>query len=107
MGLVILASTFPDRDELESLAEALVRGRIAACVNIMQVSSIYSWDDTMHKDAEYLALFKTAKKNRDALRDAILNAHPYDTPEVAEIDVASVNEPYLKWVLDSVMPPPA
>ena len=27
--------------------------------------------------------------------------HPYDVPEIAEIDIHSINQPYLKWLIES------
>lgn len=96
-------STFPDADQLAQIAEKLVRSGLAACVNMMPISSVYEWEGRVRRDGEYLAIFKTTDRNRKTLQKAILEAHPYDTPEIAEISVASINEPYLRWVVDSTM----
>ncbi|MDX1533555.1 MAG: divalent cation tolerance protein CutA, partial [Nitrosopumilaceae archaeon] len=39
--------------------------------------------------------------NKQKLKQEIKNSHPYDVPEIAEIDVKSINNSYLKWLVDS------
>ena len=50
---------------------------------------------------EFLVLFKTTQNNKNALKKAIKKTHPYDIPEIAEIDIISINQPYLKWLIES------
>ena len=54
-------------------------------------------------DSEYLAFFKTTKKNEKTLKSEIKKLHPYDVPEIAEINVNSMNKPYLDWLTDSTI----
>ncbi len=103
MKPVIIVSTYPDKKIVEKTANELVKKRLAACVNISKISSIYSWKGKIEKTSEYLALFKTTKKNKTALKKAIKNTHPYDVPEIAEIDVISINQQYLKWLIESTI----
>ena len=35
------------------------------------------------------------------LKEKIKETHPYQVPEIAEIDISSINQPYLKWLIDS------
>lgn len=49
---------------------------------------------------EYLALFKTTKKSISTKKE-LKKLHPYDVPEIAEINVESINQPYMKWLVDS------
>ncbi len=103
MKPVIIISTYPNQKIVEKTANELVKKRLAACVNISKISSIYSWKGKIEKTSEYLALFKTTKKNKIALKKAIKKMHPYDIPEIAEIDVSSINQPYLKWLIESTI----
>ena len=79
----------------------LVKKKLAACVNIMKISSVYSWKGKIENQPEYLALFKTTKKNQLVLKKELRKLHPYDIPEIAEINVDSINQAYLKWLVDS------
>ena len=101
MKPVIIVSTFPSKQSVNSIADLLVKKKLAACVNIIKISSIYTWVGKTENKDEYLALFKTTKKNQPTLKKELKKLHPYDVPEIAEINVESVNQPYMKWLVDS------
>ena len=77
MRPVIIISTFPSKQSVTSIANQLVKKKLVACVNITKISSVYAW------------------------KGKIENLHPYDVPEIAEINVDSINQPYLEWLVDS------
>jgi periplasmic divalent cation tolerance protein len=79
----------------------MLKKKLAACVNITKISSIYAWKGKIENNDEYLALFKTTKKNALMLKKQLKKLHPYDVPEIAEISIDSINQPYLKWLVDS------
>jgi len=101
MKPVIIVSTFPSKQSVTSIAKKLVKKKLAACVNITNISSIYAWKGKIENQSEYLALFKTSKNNKSKLKKELQKLHPYDVPEIAEINVDSINQPYLKWLVDS------
>ena len=101
MKPVIIVSTFPNKTIIKKIGKQLVEKKLAACVNISKIDSIYSWKGKIENDSEYLALFKTTKKNQTSLKNEIKKLHPYDVPEIAEITVNSMNKPYLDWLIDS------
>ena len=101
MKPVIIVSTFPNKTIIKKIGKQLVEKKLVACVNISKIDSIYSWKGKIENDSEYLALFKTTKKNQVSLKNEIKKLHPYDVPEIAEITVNSMNKPYLDWLVDS------
>ena len=101
MKPVIIVSTYPDKKTVTKTANELVKKRLAACANISKISSIYSWKGKIENSSEFLVLFKTTQKNKNALKKAIKKMHPYNIPEIAEIDIISINQPYLKWLIES------
>ena len=101
MKTVIIVSTFPSKQSVTNIANQLVKKKLAACVNITKISSIYTWKGKIENQPEYLAFFKTTKKNKQILKKELEKLHPYDVPEIAEINVDSINQPYLKWLKDS------
>ena len=50
-----------------------------------------------------LALFKTTKQKLQSLKKELEKLHPYDVPEIVEINPKSMNKPYLKWLTDSTV----
>lgn len=101
MKPVMIVSTYPDKKSATKVARMLVKDRTSACVNISKISSVYSWNGKVEDSSEYLAIFKTTPKNKKLLKQKIKETHPYDVPEIAEVDVSSINKPYLDWLIDS------
>ena len=101
MKPIIIVSTFPDKQSITNIASQLVEKKLTACVNIIKISSVYTWKRKIENQSEYLALFKTTKKNQLTLKKELEKLHPYDVAEIAEINVESINQPYMKWLVNS------
>jgi len=98
---VIIVSTFPSKQSVTGIANKLVKKKLVACVNMTKISSVYTWKGKVQNQNEYLAFFKTTQKNQLTLKKELKKLHPYDVPEIAEINVESINQPYMKWLVDS------
>ena len=103
MKPAVIISTYPDKKSISKIAREFVKNKIVACVNISKISSIYSWKGKVEDTSEYIAIFKTTTKNKKLLQQKIKETHPYDVPEIAEIDVTSINDSYLKWLIESTI----
>jgi len=103
MKLTIIVSTYPDKKSVIKISDELVKTKIVACVNFTKISSIYSWNGKIENTSEYLALFKTTNKNKKILKEKIKSTHPYDVPEIAELNVSSINKHYFDWITNSTI----
>jgi len=101
MKPVIILSTYPNKKEITKIANNLVKGRTVACVNFARINSIYTWKGKIEETSEYLAIFKTTQKHKNSLKKHLIKTHPYQVPEIAEINVSSFNKSYLSWLEDS------
>ena len=101
MKPVMIISTYPSKKSISKIADELVKNKTVACVSISKISSVYSWKNKVENTSEYLAIFKTITKNRIILKKKIKETHPYEVPEIVEIDVTSVNKLYLNWLIES------
>lgn len=101
MGPAVVISTYPDEGTARRVARELVGEGVCACVNVAGISSIYSWKGGVEDVPECLAIFKAAPRNMGLLKRRIAETHPYDVPEIAELAVPSVNEPYMRWLVES------
>ena len=63
----IVMTTAGTEAEAESLAEAIVEARLAACVQVQRVRSFYIWQDTLHREPEWLLMAKTRSVRYGAL----------------------------------------
>ena len=95
--------TAPDAGTAESLAQAVVVERLAACVNLVPgVVSVFRWEGQVRRDEEILLVLKTTAERVEALRERVVALHPYDVPEVLVLAVADSHEPYRAWVQGQV-----
>lgn len=101
MKPAIIISTYPDKRSVSRIANRLVKERLAACVNITRISSVYSWQGKIENANEFLAVFKTTQKSKARLKGEIKRSHPYDVPEIAELAMTDINRPYLAWLIQS------
>ena len=101
MKPVFIISTYPNKKLILKIANDLLKTKIIACVNISKIDSVYYWNDKIQNSPEYIAIFKTVTKNKSKLKKKITETHPYDVPEIAEIDVTSINKSYLNWLIES------
>ena len=98
---VIVVSTFSDEATAAGIGREMVEKKLAACVNLAPVRSIYSWINKIEDQQEWLALFKTTQASTSKLKEELARVHPYDVPEIIEIAASDVSAPYLSWLVDS------
>ncbi len=100
-AVVVLITTPPE--EAQRIADALVEGGFAACVNILPaVRSVYRWEGAVRNDDEALLVAKTTAEALDALTAHVRDVHPYENPEVVALPVVGGSEAYLAWIAESV-----
>lgn len=101
--MVFIYSTFPSKKEAKGIGEKLVRKRLAACVNIFPIDSIYSWQRKIVDEKEFAVIIKTKKKNFKKIEKFILENHSYEAPCILEIPITQVTSKYLKWLKENVL----
>ena len=100
---LVVFCTCGDQAQAHLIAEALIEGRLAACVNILSpLYSIYRWQGKVERAEETLLLIKTTSERFPALRDRIADLHTYETPEIIAVPVGDGSEKYLSWLREQV-----
>lgn len=103
--LLVLAN-LPDEALAERIADALVEQGLAACINILPpVKSVYRWQGKVQRDTEVPVLIKTMQARYQELEQAILQAHPYDVPEIIALPITAGLPAYLAWMQDETARP--
>ena len=86
-GVIVLYTTWPDRESVERAAGRLLEDRLIACANLLGESrSIYRWEGEVQSEREIIALFKTSARAAERTRDALLALHPYDEPCILALE---------------------
>ncbi|MGZ8219855.1 divalent-cation tolerance protein CutA [Methylomagnum sp.] len=103
----LVLCTCPDAPTARQLAEALVKERRAACVNIVPgLTSVYEWEGNIETAAEQLLLIKTEAAAFDALEAFLKANHPYELPEIIAVPIQRGSVDYLQWITACLHPAP-
>jgi periplasmic divalent cation tolerance protein len=93
-------TTVKDMEEARKIAGALVERKLAACVNMYPVTSVYRWEGKIEEDEEVaLSIKSTSEKSGDIMR-TIRALHSYDLPAITMQEIKGDRD-YLKWISDS------
>jgi periplasmic divalent cation tolerance protein len=98
----IVLTTAGTREEAGKIARALVEKRLAACVNVVAVESVYRWKEALESAEEWLLVIKTTAAAFDEVEAAIQELHSYDLPECIALPIEAGTEEYLDWIGDNV-----
>ena len=91
--------TTESAESAKGIALRLLRGRLAACVNIVpKMSSLYWWHDEIEECQETLLIIKTQTEKFQELVSEVKKLHSYEVPEILAIPVAGGNPDYLEWM---------
>jgi periplasmic divalent cation tolerance protein len=90
--------------EARRIGSALVRKKLAACVNIVlgPVQSIYRWKGKVENAREVLMVVKTTAKRLPDLESEVKRLHSYDVPEFVVVPITAGSREYLGWIEESV-----
>jgi periplasmic divalent cation tolerance protein len=94
----VVMTTVSNKEQAEKLARMVLEARLAACVQIQDVTSYYWWDGKINRDGEQLLYLKTTSDKYNALESLLIANHSYDTPEILQLPVEAGFEKYLGWM---------
>lgn len=99
---MIVFSTTASAKEANRIAQDLVARKLAACVNIVPISSYYRWKGKVVHDRECLMVIKTRSDAFARVKGRILALHAYQLPEIVAVKIDGGYKPYLEWIDSSV-----
>jgi len=100
---VVVFVTCGSAAEGRKIAQALVKQRLAACVNISSpIRSIYRWEGKLADDREVMLVIKTARPLFDRVRRLVEKLHSYQVPEVVCLPIIDAAPNYLNWLTSAV-----
>ncbi|RMF64006.1 MAG: divalent-cation tolerance protein CutA [Cyanobacteria bacterium J069] len=98
----IVLTTAASRTEAEAIAQVLVSERLAACVSLLPIHSVYTWQGKLEQQDEWQLLIKTDLTLFPSLESKIRELHSYDVPELIALPLAAGSTDYLDWIGQSV-----
>ncbi|MEJ8851819.1 divalent-cation tolerance protein CutA [Variovorax rhizosphaerae] len=101
MTPIAVVTTVGSRAEAQAMARALVERKLAACAQISEIESFYTWEGAVQNEPEFRVLFKTTRERYAAVESAIRELHSYDLPAIHAIAFEHIHAPYAQWVEDN------
>ncbi len=97
--LLVVVTSVGTEDQALDIANALVRNRQAACVNLLpNVHSIYRWKGRVCDDGEFLLFIKTRAREFEGVRETIQKMNTYELPEVLAYRVDDASPAFASWI---------
>lgn len=97
-GLVIVQTTLPDLSTAQRVARALIDAKLAACVQLSPIMSVFYWEGDLEEAKEFRLDIKTSPVRLSDLLSEVERLHPYDVPEVLVFDQVASSRRYAQWV---------
>lgn len=101
-GVVLV--TVASLAEGKAIAICLIEAKLAACVNLFPLNSIYLWEGKINQEQEYQLIIKTDLNKFDELAAKIKTLHSYEVPEIIALPIIAGSKTYLDWLGSSLQP---
>lgn len=96
---IVVLVTASSEEEASRIGQAMVRRRLAACVNIMPgVRSLFWWEGKVSEEKEVLLLMKTRAPLFPQLAKEVKALHSYQVPEIIALPIQKGQADYVAWI---------
>ena len=99
--LLILITTVPNQLLADQIAKELIKGKLAACVSLKEIKSIYKWQGNIEENKEIEITIKSLPENLNELTLFLKKRINYEVPEIIYKIFDSENS-YFKWLEESI-----
>lgn len=100
----VILVTAGSRSQAEMIARSLVAAKLAACVTLLPVQSVYTWREEIHQEEEWQLIIKSRFDRFADLEAKIRELHSYEVPEIIALPILQGSQPYLQWISQQVTP---
>jgi len=98
MKYCLIYITARDEEEAEKIGRVLVEEKLAACVNIHPIKSIYRWEEDIAEESETAMFVKTKAELADAIIKRVKQLHSYEVPCIVSLPIEEGHPDFLEWI---------
>ncbi len=95
---VVVNTTVDSEAKARKLAVAIVKQKLAACVQYSRIRSVYRWKGAVESADEYILAAKTRQTMADSVIKFIKANHSYEVPEIIVTPIIKGFAGYLNWI---------
>ena len=99
--ILLLITTVPTQLVAEKISRELIERKIAACISIKEIKSIYIWQGRIEENKEFEITIKSLPKNLNELTHILKEKITYEVPELIYKIFDSENS-YFQWIKESI-----
>jgi len=82
MEVLVLITTESSKSKALRMAKLLIQNKLAACISIKQIFSIYEWNDEIKETKEFEISIKSKLEFKDCLIEFLNENSTYDVPQI-------------------------
>ena len=101
MEVLIMITTESSKKNASRVGKLLIKKKLAACVSIKQIFSIYSWNDEIEETKEFEITIKSKPELKDDLINFLRKNTTYDVPQILYKQYHAEMK-YLDWLNQTV-----
>ena len=80
--VLILITKESNEKKAKNIAKLLIENKLAACVSLKCIDSIYKWEDDIEETKEFEITIKSKLEFKDCLIDFVNKNSTYDVPQI-------------------------
>ena len=92
-----MLTTESSKTKALQLAKLLVQKKLAACVSIKKIFSIYEWQDQIEETKEFEITIKSKPELKDDLINFLQKVSTYDVPQII-YNKYNAEKKYFDWL---------
>ena len=100
--MIIIQSTFGNKDEAKNLIESLVSDNHIACGTYHAINSIYKWQNEIQHDDEFEVSLYTDQSKQQGVIEYVKSNHSYELPKITVIEPTFTTREYEEWLKATV-----
>lgn len=93
--------TTKDEEEARTIGKTLVSEKLAACVNIHPIQSVYRWQGEISQETEVAMFVKTKAELVKELTNRVKELHSYEVPCIVCLPIETGSPDFLDWISQS------
>ena len=101
MGYYSIYIIAKDEEEAKRIGKTLIKEKLAACVNIHPIKSIYRWEGQIQEEDEVAMFVKTKSELANKVIKRVKELHSYEVPCIVCLPIEKGYPDYLKWIEES------
>jgi len=91
--------TTKDKKQAITIGKALMKKKLAACVNIIpSMYSSFRWQGKILNASEAILIVKSIESKKEGILKEVKRLHSYSVPCILFVDIQSGNPDYIQWL---------